>query len=347
MFNPQCVQAFQSLARKEAFWLDCTSKRIYNLVVGMVEMTPIEAADQTIQGIAEIFARLVDAMSRWTATHSSGVAATAVALSRHLNLSAHDQIRMRTAGLLHDLGKLSVPPEILDHPGKMTEKQWASIKAHPYYTYRILETTGFPRPIVEWASFHHERLDGTGYPFHVNDEQLTLGSRIMAVADIFTALTEVRPYRQGLAKDDAIAALTQMVRAGGIDAEVVNTLVEHFDAIDETRRQEQDRYAERQKALSEIIPKEGTGFKNPLDFAAVGGFPGVFDKVFEIIDADENTDMIIYQHHIEFAHLFSRKEYNEYLLDTLVSFYKKSKKTLLVVMPFTIPATYGWRLSDT
>ncbi len=89
-----------------------------------------------------------------------------------------------------------------------------------------------------------------------------------------------------------------------------------------------------QKALSDIIPKAGTGFKNPLDFAAVGGFPGVFDKVFEIIDDDENTDTIIYQHHIEFAHLFSRKEYNEYLLDALISFYKKSKKTLLVVMPF-------------
>lgn len=94
-------------------------------------------------------------------------------------------------------------------------------------------------------------------------------------------------------------------------------------------------YSDRtQKALSEIIPAAGTGFKNPLDFAAVGGFPGVFDKVFEIIDDDENTDTIIYQHHIEFAHLFSRKEYNEYLLDTLISFYKKSKKTLLVVIPF-------------
>jgi HD-GYP domain-containing protein (c-di-GMP phosphodiesterase class II) len=247
------VQAFQSLAQREAFWLDCTSKRIYALVVDMVEMTPIDATNQTIRGIAEIFARLVDAMSRWTATHSAGVAATAVALSEHLNLSMREQIQMRTAGLLHDLGKLSVPPEILDHPGKIPEKQWASVKAHPYYTYRILETTGFPRPIVEWASFHHERLDGTGYPFHLNDQQLTLGSRIMAVADIFTALTEVRPYRKGLSKDDAIAALKQMVRAGGIDAKVVNTLVEHFDSVDDARRQEQARYAERQKALSEIM----------------------------------------------------------------------------------------------
>lgn len=93
-------------------------------------------------------------------------------------------------------------------------------------------------------------------------------------------------------------------------------------------------YSEKtQRALSKLIPSAGTGMKNPLDFAAVGGYPGVFEKIFDAIDDDENTDMIIYQHHIEFAHLFSRKEYNQFLLDALVEFHRKSKKTLLVVLP--------------
>jgi len=87
-----------------------------------------------------------------------------------------------------------------------------------------------------------------------------------------------------------------------------------------------------QRALSELIPSAGTGFKNPLDFAAIGGYPGVFEKVLDIIDSDENTDTIIYQHHIEFAYLFSRK-YNDYLVDTLISFYEQSRKTLIVVLP--------------
>jgi acyl-CoA synthetase (NDP forming) len=88
-----------------------------------------------------------------------------------------------------------------------------------------------------------------------------------------------------------------------------------------------------QKALAELMPRAGTGFRNPLDFAAVGGFPGVFEKMLAVIDDDRDTDTIIYQHHIEFAHLFSRREYNEYLLDALVSFYRNAKKTLLVVLP--------------
>ena len=88
-----------------------------------------------------------------------------------------------------------------------------------------------------------------------------------------------------------------------------------------------------QDALSNLIPSAGTGMKNPLDFAAVGGYPGVFEKVLATIDDDESTDTIIYMHHIEYAHLFTRKEYNQYLLDTLVKFYEQSRKTLLVVLP--------------
>jgi acetate---CoA ligase (ADP-forming) subunit alpha len=88
-----------------------------------------------------------------------------------------------------------------------------------------------------------------------------------------------------------------------------------------------------QDALSNLIPSTGTGIKNPLDFAAVGGYPGVFEKVLATIDDDENTDTIIYMHHIEYGHLFTRKEYNQYLLDALVKFYEQSRKTLLVVIP--------------
>jgi acyl-CoA synthetase (NDP forming) len=89
-----------------------------------------------------------------------------------------------------------------------------------------------------------------------------------------------------------------------------------------------------QRALSDLIPSAGTGFKNPVDFAGVGGYPGNFEKIFEIIDNDKNTDTIIYQHHIEFAHLFSRsKKYSDYLLDALISFHKKAQKTFLIALP--------------
>jgi acyl-CoA synthetase (NDP forming) len=89
---------------------------------------------------------------------------------------------------------------------------------------------------------------------------------------------------------------------------------------------------ETQRALAAIIPSAGTGFANPVDFSAIGGYPGIFEKMLDIVDADPNTDTIIYQHHIEFAHLF-REGYNQYLLDALVAFRERSKKTLFVVPP--------------
>jgi acyl-CoA synthetase (NDP forming) len=89
---------------------------------------------------------------------------------------------------------------------------------------------------------------------------------------------------------------------------------------------------ETRRALSTIMPSAGTGFRNPVDFSAIGGYPGVFEKMFDIVDADDNTDTVIYQHHIEFAHLF-REGYNQYLLDALVAFSERAKKTLLVVLP--------------
>ena len=119
----------------------------------------------TLGPIAEVFARIVDSASPWTAVHSAGVAATAVALAERLNFSPRELHLMRAAGYLHDLGKLSTPTQILDKPGKLTENEYAAVRAHTYHTYRILDTIGGMPQICEWAAFHHERLDGNGYPF--------------------------------------------------------------------------------------------------------------------------------------------------------------------------------------
>ena len=254
--HPGCVKAFCAVARTEAFWLDCVSERIYSHLLNVVDESCVDATDSTIQGIAEIFAHVVDAMSGWTAAHTAGVAATAVALSRQLNFSAREQTFMRTAGLLHDLGKLSVPPAILDKKGKLSGKDWVAIKGHSYYTYRILETVDFPQQITEWAALHHERIDGRGYPFHLKGKDLSLGSRIMAVADVFTALSEDRPYRKGIGCVRAIASLQRQVKGGALDGRVVDSLAGNFEVIDNFRRQEQERYFEKQERLRAVISRE-------------------------------------------------------------------------------------------
>ena len=252
-FHPDCVEAFNNIAGTEAFWLGCSSRRIYGLLLQVVAEIPFEATNKVIQGISEIFARVVDAMSSWTATHSAGVAATAVALTRMLKLSDREQFYMRTAGLLHDLGKLSVPTHLLDKPGPLTPSEWNVIRCHTYHTYRILETVGFPKQITEWASLHHERIDGQGYPFHLTGSDLALGSRIMAVADAFTAMTENRPYREGFSCDEAIVFINRMVRNGGLDGDVVSLLAKNYTEIDMIRKHEQSLYAEQQKVLTRIV----------------------------------------------------------------------------------------------
>ena len=254
--HPDCVSAFQELARAEAFWLDATSERIYSVLLRQADWPTLTIDEVTLGPIAEVFARIVDSASPWTAVHSAGVAATAVALAERLKFSPRELHLMRAAGYLHDLGKLSTPTRILDKPGKLTENEYAAVRAHTYHTFRILDTIGGMPQICEWAAFHHERLDGNGYPFHHTADDLTLGSRIMAVADVFTSISEDRPYRAGMPSDKAQTVLQTMVDKGALDGDVVRVLIDAYDDIFEVRRQEQARYGEEQRRLQQMMGRE-------------------------------------------------------------------------------------------
>lgn len=256
LFCPDCIRAFQTVARFERFWLDCMSPRIDRILLGEVEEVLVDATDQIIQEIAEIFARMVDAVSPWTTTHSAAVAGSAMALAERMGFSSREQNYMRTAGLLHDLGKLTVPSRILNHTGQYSEREWAIMKSHTYHTYRILEDAGFPRPIIEWASFHHEQLDGRGYPFHHSDADLTLGARIMAVADAFTSLGEDRPHRKGLHREEILSTLRKMVSHNVLDNRVFTVLERYYEDIEVYQQREKGRYADIQDRLVSAISED-------------------------------------------------------------------------------------------
>ncbi len=140
---------------------------------------------------------------------------------------------------MHDLGKLAVPKELLDEPRDLTTEERNIINRHPFYSYRLIERVGSLETVAEWASFHHETLDGEGYPFHLRGRDIPLGSRVVSVADIFTALTEDRPYRKGLAPSGALDVLEDLAQKGKIDRMVVARLRENFQEIDNLRREEQ------------------------------------------------------------------------------------------------------------
>jgi HD-GYP domain-containing protein (c-di-GMP phosphodiesterase class II) len=146
---------------------------------------------------------------------------------------------MRIAGYMHDLGKLAVPAEILDKPARLNRGEYDVVRHHTFYTYRILEPIAPLRTINAWAAFHHERLDGSGYPFHLKGKDLPLGSQIMAVADVFTALAEDRPYRAGMKRSAALKILDGMTAAAALNGEVVAMLRKHYDELDAVRVQAQ------------------------------------------------------------------------------------------------------------
>ena len=131
---------------------------------------------------------------------------------------------MRIAADLHDLGKLAIPNSILDKPSGLTRKEFQIIQAHPFYTRRILEKIDGFDDITDWAANHHEKLDGSGYPYGLDKNDLDFNSRILACVDIYQALTEDRPYRKGMSHKDAIKIMNNMAREGLIEPSVTEDM---------------------------------------------------------------------------------------------------------------------------
>jgi len=234
MFCPEAVAAFKSAATRESFWLDSLASRVPRLN-GISDSWNPTLDPEELANLCKVYSVIIDFRSRFTATHSAGVSATAEVVARQCGFSDFECMTMKLAGLVHDLGKLAVPSEVLEKPARLTADEFALIRSHTYHTYRILDSTPGMDQVARWAAHHHERLDGTGYPFHKTGDELSLGSRIMAVSDVLTAITEDRPYRPGMPQDKAMSVLDSMVAAKALDGEIVDLVRTHFDKVDSVR----------------------------------------------------------------------------------------------------------------
>ena len=139
------------------------------------------------------------------------------------------------AAYLHDLGKLAIPSEILEKKGRLTDDEWSVMRTHVYFTYQILNPIEVLDVVSSWSSLHQERLNGSGYPFHYTAEELPLGARVMAVADVFTGITEDRPYRKGMGREQALGVLRGMAESRELDPGLVELLTRNFEEIDRAR----------------------------------------------------------------------------------------------------------------
>ncbi len=232
-FCPEVVDAFIESSRSKDTWQGLGSNNMSALFYNLLSDERLNIDE--LLDISKIFEKIIDFRSRFTATHSSGVAHVACKLAEFSGMSQREIKMMKIAGNLHDLGKLAVPNKILEKPAGLTIDEFDKVKNHVYYTYSILKKIRGIGNIYEWAGLHHERLNGKGYPFNKKAEELSLGSRIMAVADIFTAISEDRPYREGMEKERALSILDNMAKRNEIDGDIVSILKSNHDEINEGR----------------------------------------------------------------------------------------------------------------
>lgn len=230
VFSPEVVEALENVAQIPSVWLDLQYGH-YQYANGYAAFRRSLTLDE-LEELAKLIATIVDAKSPWTGDHSKGVADVAEFLALKSGMPAERVRLIKIAGLLHDIGKLAVPDGILMHPGGLSRHQRAVMQQHTYHTYYLIKDIGpDAEQLAGWAAFHHERLNGTGYPFGLTGEQLDLEARLMAVADITQSLLETRPYRPGMPKEKVAGILRNNVEAGHIDPDLTELAISHLDEI--------------------------------------------------------------------------------------------------------------------
>jgi HD-GYP domain-containing protein (c-di-GMP phosphodiesterase class II) len=248
LFAPEYVDAFRSVSEKEVFWFTVNSPSLDYYLSKKMSKYHFEFDPESLFQFIKIFGRVIDFRSHFTAVHSSRVSKVAESLAHQVGLDDDECRMMRLAGYLHDLGKLAVSAEILDKPSPLSSLEWNIMKSHSFYTYQLLDRIDGFQDINHLASYHHEKLNGSGYPFHRKEKELSKGDKIMVVADIFTALTENRPYRKGLKLDESNKIMTELAQNSCIDTEVVEIMKSNavelekilLTAEDEVRAEYQD-----------------------------------------------------------------------------------------------------------
>lgn len=228
-FAPEMVNALMEIGKRENIWLEIVSKMPLDCIPDMVLFGIMDLELDDVVYISQMFSHIIDFQSHSTATHSAGVAKIAEKLGEIAGFSKNECKNLLIAGYFHDLGKLAIEDSVLEKPSQLNKKEYNIIRSHTFYTYQLLSKIKGFETINQWASYHHEKLNGNGYPFHLKEDSIPLGSRIVAVADIFTAITEKRSYRKGMSKTDTIQVLHNMVENGSICDKVVTMLIDNFD----------------------------------------------------------------------------------------------------------------------
>ncbi len=223
-FAPALVDAFLGVSSHTSFWLDMQEPFIDHALARKAVVREIEISTEELFEITRIFARIIDSKSKFTCRHTSGLMEKAEIMADHYKFDREWKTQLLIAASLHDLGKLAIPTAILNKDSELTEKEFAVIKEHTYYTRAALSRIDGFENICNWAANHHEKLDVTGYPYGISAHELGFEERLMSCLDMYQALTEDRPYRPGMDHESAMEIMRKNVRSSKIDEMIVRDI---------------------------------------------------------------------------------------------------------------------------
>ncbi len=209
-FDPMLVKAFKAVAARPSFWDAMNGEDLREMIL---DLEPQNAAinfdEDYLDDIAAGFAQVVDAKSPFTKGHSERVALYSDMIAEEMKLDMPHRRWLKRAALLHDIGKLGVSNSILDKPSKLDDAEWVAMRRHAVETETILSRISVFKHMAPVAAAHHERLDGKGYPKNLKADDIAFESRILAVADIFDALSADRPYRAAMPMAKALSIMSE------------------------------------------------------------------------------------------------------------------------------------------
>lgn len=225
----QVSDAFEEVSIREDFWLNLNSPSIMSLLFDEENLFGLKNKIQ-LSSILNFIVTVVDMKSYYTVAHSTGVAVASKNIGDLLGMSNDDVEWLYLAGYLHDIGKIAVPQEILDKPGKLTKEEYMIIKRHPYYSYRILYSVDGLRSFAN-AAFHHENNKGSGYPFKLKGSDLSEREKIIGAGDLFTALYEDRPYRSRMKEKEILKIIDERMSAGLMDKKIGKIIKNYYGEV--------------------------------------------------------------------------------------------------------------------
>lgn len=223
LFDKECTESFFDCFDFEGI-RQMENNKIDGTLRVNIPKIEYEYTNEEVINFAQLFATIVDYKSEFTRNHSIGIAKKAYEMGRFYGYDEDTKTKLYLAGALHDIGKLVVDNNLLEKNGKLTKEEYKDVQAHAYETYCILKSIEGFEEVTSWASLHHEKLNGTGYPFGKTAQQLGKNERLMACLDIYQALIEKRPYKDGMKPQQAIEILRNMAEENQLDGEIVEDI---------------------------------------------------------------------------------------------------------------------------